>query len=375
VRVDSQLVFNQAIEKVDVAETRSIYTLLDFKTMRMNGSKFYKLYIDDGNKLNFYASSPGTGKIKVSSTKESDVSITMKDSYGNKSTINFKIRPSRPLKTVSSLEPMTSDIMTDIAENTMMVTTKPCSDSIQKINIFIAGKSLPIEPNYLNANRAVYLLDLRKALPDSIVTCTKSIVTNFRQVVPAGSDYKYYSELMDVTFPEAALYDTLYFATNYTTTSSGREIFSIGNRNTPLNKSIIVSLAPKGQYAKQENVGVYRLAGKGYAYIGGEWVNDRINFTSREFGEFTILQDSIPPTIKPIAVDRNTARFKIRDDLSGIKSFEAKINGSWLLMNYDSKSATIWSEKLNKDVPLTGDFELVVIDNAGNRNVYTKRIL
>ncbi len=32
--VDSQVVFRQAIEKVNVAETRAIYTLMDFKTMR-----------------------------------------------------------------------------------------------------------------------------------------------------------------------------------------------------------------------------------------------------------------------------------------------------------------------------------------------------
>ena len=58
-RVDSQVVFRQAIEKVNVAETRAIYTLMDFKTMRNKGTRFYKLYVDDGNDLDFYHDSPG----------------------------------------------------------------------------------------------------------------------------------------------------------------------------------------------------------------------------------------------------------------------------------------------------------------------------
>ena len=73
--VDSQLVFRQAIEKVNVAETRAIYTLMDFKTMRNKGTRFYKLYVDDGNDLDFYNESPGSGKIKVDPTKESAVRL------------------------------------------------------------------------------------------------------------------------------------------------------------------------------------------------------------------------------------------------------------------------------------------------------------
>ena len=69
-----------------------------------------------------------------------------------------------------------------------------------------------------------------------------------------------------------------------------------------------------------------------------------------------------------------TARFKIQDDLSGIYSYRATINDQWLLMYYDSKTATIWSERLNKDELMKGTFKLVVVDQAGNRSVYTKTL-
>jgi hypothetical protein len=121
-------------------------------------------------------------------------------------------------------------------------------------------------------------------------------------------------------------------------------------------------------------MGVYRKSGRAYTHLGGGWENGGIHFATREFGEFTILRDTVPPTIKPVSVNSSAARFKIRDNLSGINTFEATINGQWLLMNYDSKSATIWSERLNKKEPLKGDFKLVVTDEAGNEATYTHKL-
>lgn len=375
VRVDSQLVFNQAIDKVDISETRAIYTIMDFKTMRNKGTRFYKLYIDDGNSLKFYDQSPGNGKIKINPGRDTKIKITLRDSYGNKSDVNFSIRPSAVMKEVKTLEAMTTDVISDINENVFMVTARPCADStLAATTMYIKGNGVPLEPDYQNINRKVYLVDLRKNLPDSIVTCGKTIVTNLREVVPSGIEYKYYGEHMDVTIPSGALYDTLFLTERYQPAGANAEIFGIGDRTVPLNKSISLSLKPTKNYPKDPTISVYRMVGKSYSYIGGEWINGRINFNTREFGDFTIMKDDIAPTIKVVHADRMSVRFKIRDNLSGINTYEANINGEWLLMHYDSKSATIWSEKLNNK-PLTGNFQLVVTDNAGNQATFNKKIL
>jgi hypothetical protein len=135
--VDSQLVFKQAIEKVNIAETRAIYTLMDFKTMRNKGTRFYKLYIDDGNDLKFYDESPGSGKIRVNPNKVSSVRIRMKDSDGNTSAVMFKLKPSKPEKEVKTLEAFAGDIAYDITDNTMLVVAKPCKESSNKARIYI----------------------------------------------------------------------------------------------------------------------------------------------------------------------------------------------------------------------------------------------
>jgi hypothetical protein len=374
-KVDSQLVFSQAIEKVNIAETRDIYTLMDFKAMRTNGSRFYKLFIDDGNRLNFYKKSPTNGKIKVRAKEDSFVEIDLKDSYGNMSTVSFTLRPMPPAKEVKTLEPMKPQIFYDITDNILMVVAKPCRDSVNKATVYIKGKSSQCEPNYYNVYRSVYLFDLRKEIPDSVVVCDNKVEPKISNLIPSGTAYKFYNDRMDITFPQDALYDTLYLNTDYSSSPTGIEVFTLGERVYPLNKSITVSLKPTKEYPKDKRFDVYRMSGKNFTFLGGEWVNGQLTFSTRELGDFTILSDTIPPTIRPLAVNGQVARFKIRDDLAGIFSFEASINGNWLLMNYDSKSNSLWSERLDKKIPLKGDFQLTVTDNAGNKKTFTQKIL
>jgi murein DD-endopeptidase MepM/ murein hydrolase activator NlpD len=374
VKVDSQLIFKQAIDKVNVAETRSIFTLMDFKTMRNKGTRFYKLYIDDGNNLKFYDESPGTGKVKVNPRKEASIEIILKDSDGNSSNVSFRLQPDELAKEVPSLEMMSEEITSDIMENTMIVSSKTCATTGNKARIFLDGMFTEVEPNYFNQNQAVYLIDLRKTIPDSILVCEKSLLPKINATVPSGTEYKFYGNLMDITFSQDAIYDTLYLNTNYTLTPAGYEIYTIGNKAVPLNKTISVSLKPRMSYPKQPNMAVYRVNGKSNTYLGGDWVNDRINFNTREFGDFMVLQDSIAPTIKPVFVNGTSARFKIKDSLSGISVYEATVNGEWVLMHYDNKNGVIWTESLNKNVPMKGLFELTVTDNAGNKSTFKQKI-
>jgi hypothetical protein len=375
-RVDSQLVFTQSIDKINIAETRSIFTLMDYKTFKSKGNLFYKLYVDDGNNLEFYSKSPGNGKIKVGK-KESVVQVTMKDSHGNSSNISFRLMPSTPTKNVKLLEPMKTDIEYDIFENIMQISAVPCLTDSNTAVVYSKNKASQVTPDYWNELRAVYLIDLRKLLPDSVVLCGKSIVPKLKVMVPPGREYNYFSDLLDITFPKESIYDTVYLSIDHKLNpDSSTEMFEIGSRTVPLDRSLRVTYRPTKAVTWSKTKAVYRKSGGSYSYLGGRWENGAINFATREFGEFMVLEDSIPPTIRMVAVNNTVARFKIKDDLSGIdsESIEAKINGKWLLMIYDSKNNTIWSERLNKSEPLKGDFVLKVKDEAGNESTYTHKI-
>lgn len=370
--VDSQKVFSQVIEEVDLSESRGIYSLIDYKVLRNQGNRFYKLYVDDGNQLNFYANSPGTGQINVNSNKVSDVKIVLKDAYGNASTAAFKLKPTPQLQEVAMLESAKIPLAYDIQENVLKISAQPCQE--KKAIVYKKGSPREMTPQYYNALKHVYLIDLRKEVPDSVVVCGQALIPNIKTTIPSGTEYKYYSDRMDIQFPKNALFDTLYFNALHQLNPDSTEVFTIGSPFVPLNRGVTVSLKPAGKYRIEKNISVYRMVGNTFDYVGGRWVNGSLNFTTREFGHFTILKDTIPPTIQVIYVNNQAVRFKIRDNLSGISNFEATINGKWLLLNYDAKSDAIMSERLSKDELLKGDFELIVTDNAGNKKVYKQKI-
>jgi hypothetical protein len=373
VYVDSQKVFSQKIEALNLAESRGIFSLVDYKVLRSQGNRFYKLYIDDGNKLSFYNTSPGNGQIKIDSTKISTVRIVLKDIYGNTSQATVRLKPSPRVKEVKLLEAATVPAAYDIQENVLSIITQPCKG--QKAIAYINGIPHDLSADYFNLNKSVYLFDLRKGIPDSINVCGQSLIPNIKATIASGNEYKYYSDRMDVQLPKGALFDTLYFNANHQLRADSSEVFTIGSPFIPLNRNISISLKPVRKYATEKNVGVYRVIGKGYSYEGGRWTNGSLNFVAREFGNFTILADKVAPTIQVIYVNNQAARFRIKDALSGIASYEATLNGKWLLMNFDAKSSMLMSEKLDKKQLLRGDFILTVTDNAGNKKVYTHKIL
>lgn len=368
---DEVKIFSQKIKEVDLQDSRGIYGLIDYKAQRSQGDRFYKLYIDDSNRLNFYASSPGNGKIIIDSARLTNIRIVLKDIYGNTSEATLTLKHSPRVKELPLLDAATIPAAYDIQENTLSLITKTCSDTAV---MFSNGIPRKISPDYFNAGKSVYLIDLRKHIPDSVHVCSQTLIPNIRATIASGTEYKYYSDRLDVQFPKDALFDTVYFNTNHQLMPDSSEVFTIGNAFVPLNRAIAISLKPSRAYSAGKNTGVYRIVGKGYSYEGGRWANGSLNFTTREFGNFTILKDNVPPTIQVIYVNNQAARFRIKDALSGINSFEATVNGQWLLMNYDAKSNMLMSEKLNPKQPLKGDLVLTVTDNAGNKKVYKHKI-
>ena len=67
-----------------------------------------------------------------------------------------------------------------------------------------------------------------------------------------------------------------------------------------------------------------------------------------ELGKYSLSIDTIPPIIKPLNFKKNEwvsslkfLKLKVKDDLSGIKSVEGSINGSWVLFEHEPKNSII----------------------------------
>lgn len=370
--VNKQLVFKQTIDKVDLNESRGILALMDYRTLELKGARYNKLYIDDGNRLDYYADKVVKNNVQVKD-QDTSVDIKLKDFNGNVSTVNFILRASPLVEETPILAASGKPYDMEIQENTLRVSVKSCGETQLPLQVWEQGKSSTPAVTYRGSNQHVYLINLLSVLPDSIQTCQGTIHFNFQDRIPSETDYKYYSDLVDIQFPKQSLYDTAYLSIKYDT-ANHMESFSIGSRTVPLHKSISVTLKPRLNYFQSRDLGLYRKEGKNFSYVNSEWANNRINFKTREFGEFTLLRDTIPPSITKIGLSTAAARFKIKDNLSGIAYFEANINGQWLLMVYDYKTGILKSQKLEPAKILQGDFELKVVDQAGNETIYKQKI-
>ncbi|HEY0668248.1 MAG TPA: M23 family metallopeptidase [Sphingobacteriaceae bacterium] len=111
---------------------------------------------------------------------------------------------------------------------------------------------------------------------------------------------------------------------------------------------------------------------------GGDYVDGFIKTTARTFGSFYIAADTVPPVIRPVNITdgksmRGTNRivFKISDNLSGIRSFRGTLNGKWILMQFDLKTATLWYTFDDKVLPGKNKLQLEVTDMKSNSKSYS----
>ena len=125
-----------------------------------------------------------------------------------------------------------------------------------------------------------------------------------------------------------------------------------------------MTLKPKKTYDKERSF-IYDIAYKP-SFIGGVWEENNIKFKTSEISKYSILEDKEPPVIERIKFNSDQMKFRIYDELSGIKSYEGRINNNWILFEYDNKNDIIISKKKNSIQSFQGNFVLEVIDNANN---------
>ncbi len=376
-RVDGETWFRQEINKISFATTRDVIALTNYQEMKKSGARYNKLYVDDGNRLRFYGQTKEKGKLQMLPGKTHELSITLTDSYGNTSMVEFKVQGEKlPVgnyvyrRLTKSLEQPT------IKNNTLVVKAEVADKQSPYATVYANRMKHELTPSYYLNNHAVYLWNLRYALPDSIDVCGQSEYFDFQAMVPSKSSFNFYNKHMNIKFPKNALYDSLFLTTKYVLAEdSSSEFFEIGPKLTPMKKHISVTLKPGISYTDKLKYKAYRKSGKGrLSYEGGQWEGPNFSFKTRDLGKYVLVKDSIPPTIKALTINRNQLSFRINDDLSGIKSFRVLVSGKWVLMNYDYKRKLIWSEKRNKNHVFQGPLQLTVTDNSGNRQIYTSEI-
>jgi len=204
-------------------------------------------------------------------------------------------------------------------------------------------------------------------------------------IIPSGLIYPYNkvnefnTEDIKVVFPKGTLYNDLNFVYKKLPKPVGNAwsaIHQIHNRYTPLH--IGFDLWIKADQLPENLRSKALIVNSNGSTQGGSYDNGFVKATPRNFGSFYIAIDTIAPRISPINIAEGKSMaglskmiFKISDNLSGIKSFNGYLDGKWILMEFDAKTATLWHSFDERTTSGKHSLELVVTDMKENTRRYT----
>lgn len=126
---------------------------------------------------------------------------------------------------------------------------------------------------------------------------------------------------------------------------------------------------------------IAKINGKGFEYVGSEPAKNSIKAICNSFGKYTVLIDTIPPSIiaqnlMPNAkiTSQSNLKFKLIDN-TGIKTYNGYIDGGWVLFEWDPKTGML-SHNLNPQRTKKGQWhslKIVVTDMLNNESEYTTK--
>ena len=178
-----------------------------------------------------------------------------------------------------------------------------------------------------------------------------------------------------VYFPANTFYEDFHIRLQ-----KGKDTVGIHDNSVAAHRNFTISFDPSNYPESHRNqLFIARLGSNGRPSHLKTYKRDGAFTTrTRTLGDFTLLRDSIAPTIAPknfkegqLLNNFNFLSLTITDDLSGIADYRATLNGEWILMEYEPKTNTITYDFDDKILDRTQyDLEVTVTDNVGNSSRY-----
>lgn len=355
-QLDGDTLFSEHKKLFSFGKQRNVLVHYNYEAFKKGSRRFNKLYLADGNEHNIYT----VVNRGIDFSNQREILINTEDSYENSS-------------------------LTRILLSKDEVVDQPKLYQPEQIGNFLHFKSsqqasvlldewVKIQPYYKDDENQYYLWDLRKGTPRSMFINGETVSTNLVGLLPSKQAISYVQPEFTLKLSHRSLFDTLYLAFEKEIDSTRNlELFHFKNPTQPIRANLDLTMNPEGIY-NPEKAKVYSVFGKRFNFMGGEWDGNQITFSTRDLVTYTILEDTVPPTIELKMANSDMFKFRINDELSGIKSFKATIDGEFVLMHYEPKRKLIWSQKLNENIPFRGEFKLEVIDNSNNQTIYTKTL-
>ncbi len=169
------------------------------------------------------------------------------------------------------------------------------------------------------------------------------------------------------------LYDSFHFKYNEVVPATGNTIFQLHNNSVPLHGYFPVRIKADFKTADTGRVIMKRFFANKDDYKKAVYENGWYKASFREFGNFQLLVDSLPPVITPIGFVNGmhtgglrSLKFKVLDETEDLKKFTGLLDGKWILFSNDKGKVFVYEFD---EYCSNGPHELLLIaeDMAGNK--------
>ena len=307
--------FGHKMDKLDFSTSRYVNHHVDYPRHKQYNNSFHKSFLKGNNQLDIYNHS-NNGESFIENDSNYKFNYVAKDYSGNKSTLDFKVKGDSKKKSYKS--------KTRIYQRKF---------SYSESNYFdTAHFSFLMTPNTLYEN------------------------LNFN-----------YANKKDSTFISDV--HTLKNANGYVGIQQYFKIFITPNQiidSIYQSKICVVKINEKGRVSDR----------------GGSYQEGKVTTRIKEFGSFALKLDTTKPVLELLSntdklTKNSTLVFKIGDNLSGIQSYNATMDGEWILTQYKRKKSRWYisfseSKNLSKG---THTLQVEVIDEKGNSNFQSLEVL
>jgi hypothetical protein len=313
--VDTIRYFSQTLERFAFAETRYVNSIIDYPLFILSGKKIQRSYVAPNNKMSIYNGLVHKGVVNFVDSKTHQVQYVVKDVYGNRSELSFRVRSHPP--------PPAGRFVEKKPEGTLF--------SCRSDNHFANG-------------------DLIFELPEDALYEDLDFIYSSSEALKGG--YSKVHHLHNETVPLQSSCNLM-----VKTTGLPKNIES---------KALIVKVEGPAKYSS-----------KGGQWEKGFIKTQVKEFGDYMVMVDTTVPSIRPVNVSPgkRVTRQSTIKIKISDNLAGIKSYRGTINGKWILMDYDAKNQLLNYAFDDRIRTGKNDFVLTVRDNVGNEAVYKASLI
>jgi len=314
--VDNKQIYFHKLDEIAFDESRYINSHIDYAEEAKSNKEIQKCFRDENNMLSIYQCVVNEGLFHFNDTFTHSVKFIVKDFFGNTSELNFKVKSQKRKTPI----PKTQSEKSNHHFN--------CSE----IN-------------------------------------------------------KFETENIKVEIPPCALYSDMdfdYSLSKDTLPGKLAPVHSVHKQDIPVHATYSLSIKTKPIDEKlRSKATIVLLDGNNYMTDQkGEYKDGWMTTQTKYFGKFAVALDTVSPSIKPhnIYFGKNMSKAKtisviISDNLTGIKSYHAAIDGKWVLMEYEYKKSMLFytfDEYVTEGKHI---FEVEVTDGKNNSRTYKTQFM